>query len=102
MSPAASPVVVDLPTPVGAARVHLLRPRGSRGVLLLGHGAGPSITTVDLTAATEAASRIAGRAATLPPATSQGCSTSATAHPAATAASVAAVRSTVVMLGPAP
>ncbi len=57
MTPAATPdpVILDLPTPVGAARVHLHRPRGSRGVLLLGHGAGPSITTVDLTAATESA-----------------------------------------------
>lgn len=46
--------VVDVPTPVGTARVHLHRPAGGRRVLLLGHGAGPSITTVDLIAATEA------------------------------------------------
>ncbi len=55
MSAGADPVVLELPTPVGAARVHVHRPRASRGVLLLGHGAGPSITTVDLTAATEVA-----------------------------------------------
>ncbi|MEI2732932.1 MAG: alpha/beta family hydrolase [Dermatophilaceae bacterium] len=36
-------------TPVGAARVHVSRPPRARGVLALGHGAGPSIATVDLT-----------------------------------------------------
>lgn len=40
---------VQIPTPVGPARAHLTRPRGARGVLVLGHGAGPSISTVDLT-----------------------------------------------------
>ena len=54
-TPTSAPTVVEVPTPVGPARVHLRRARGSRGVLLLGHGAGPSITTVDLVAATEAA-----------------------------------------------
>ncbi len=41
--------VLELPTPVGVARVHLTRPRRAHGVLALGHGAGPSIGTVDLT-----------------------------------------------------
>lgn len=40
---------LQVPTPVGTARVHLTRPRRARGVLALGHGAGPSIATVDLT-----------------------------------------------------
>ncbi len=44
-------VQVELATPVGPARAHVDRLRGARGVLVLGHGAGPSITTVDLTAA---------------------------------------------------
>ena len=50
-----APTVLEVPTSVGPARVHLRRARGSRGVLLLGHGAGPSITTTDLIASTEAA-----------------------------------------------
>ena len=50
-----APTVLEVPTSVGPARVHLRRARGSRGVLLLGHGAGPSITTTDLIATTEAA-----------------------------------------------
>jgi len=47
--------VVELATPVGLGRVHVTRPRAARGVLALGHGAGPSITTVDLVAAVESA-----------------------------------------------
>lgn len=46
--------VLDIPTPVGPARVHLTRARRARGVLVLGHGAGPSIGTVDLTATRQA------------------------------------------------
>ena len=49
------PTIVQVATSVGIARVHVRRPAGPGGVLLLGHGAGPSISTVDLVAATEAA-----------------------------------------------
>ncbi len=51
MTGPAATVQVELATPVGPARAHVDRLRGARGVLVLGHGAGPSITTVDLTAA---------------------------------------------------
>ncbi len=44
-----------LDTPPGPARVHLWCPLRARGVLALGHGAGPSLTTVDLVAAREVA-----------------------------------------------
>ena len=49
-----SVIVLELPTPTGPARAHVHRPRGARGVLALGHGAGPSITTVDMLAARDA------------------------------------------------
>jgi predicted alpha/beta-hydrolase family hydrolase len=39
-----------IPTPSGPARAHVTRPVAAYGVLVLGHGAGPSITTVDLVA----------------------------------------------------
>ena len=45
---------LELPTPEGVARAHIHRPRGARGVVALGHGAGPSITTVDMVAARDA------------------------------------------------
>ncbi|HRW19579.1 MAG TPA: hypothetical protein P5181_12110 [Dermatophilaceae bacterium] len=41
----------------GVARVHCWRPARARGVVALGHGAGPSLTTVDLVAARVAAVR---------------------------------------------
>lgn len=46
--------VLELPTPKGLARAHVHRPRGARGVVALGHGAGPSISTVDMVAARDA------------------------------------------------
>ncbi|MEP6650437.1 MAG: alpha/beta family hydrolase [Lapillicoccus sp.] len=45
-----SPVVIEVPTPGGPARVHLRRPRGARGTVVLGHGAGGGLRSVDLTA----------------------------------------------------
>lgn len=51
--------VLDLPTPHGPARVHLIAPTdrpAPRGALLLGHGAGGSVTAPDLTAVATAAS----------------------------------------------
>jgi predicted alpha/beta-hydrolase family hydrolase len=47
--------VLDLDTPVGPGRAHVCRPPAPRGWLALGHGAGPSISTVDLVAARDAA-----------------------------------------------
>ena len=47
----ADPVVVEVPTPGGPARVHVRRPRGARGTVLRGHGAGGGLRSVDLTAA---------------------------------------------------
>lgn len=47
--------VVTIDTPHGPARAHLTHPRGAQGLLALGHGAGPSITTVDLVATVRAA-----------------------------------------------
>ncbi len=58
MTDGPAPRLLTLPTPAGPARVHLHRPTvgpaATKGVLLLGHGAGPSISTVDLLAATAA------------------------------------------------
>ena len=60
MSPGAAltPVVVDVDvdveTPTGPARVHVTRPRGARGLAVLGHGAGGGLGSVDITAATTA------------------------------------------------
>lgn len=46
------PTVLTLETPTGLARAHVYAPPGRpRGRVALGHGAGPSITTVDLVAA---------------------------------------------------
>lgn len=47
--------VVTIDTPQGPARAHLTRPRDPRGVLALGHGAGPSLSTVDRVATVRAA-----------------------------------------------
>jgi predicted alpha/beta-hydrolase family hydrolase len=44
-----TPVVVA--TPGGPARVHVSRPRRARGTVVLGHGAGGGVRSVDLTAA---------------------------------------------------
>jgi predicted alpha/beta-hydrolase family hydrolase len=44
-------VVIDVPTPSGPARVHLDAVAGSRGLLLLGHGAGGGVGAPDLVAA---------------------------------------------------
>jgi predicted alpha/beta-hydrolase family hydrolase len=45
----------NLDTPHGPARVHLLPAEGTRGALMLGHGAGGGVAAPDLTAAAEAA-----------------------------------------------
>ena len=47
----APPGVVEVQTPGGPARVHVRRPRGARGVVVVGHGAGGGLRSVDLTAA---------------------------------------------------
>ena len=44
---------VEVATPGGPARVHVRRPRGARGVAVLGHGAGGGLRSVDLTAAAQ-------------------------------------------------
>ena len=56
MTPGAAPstTVVDVDTPAGPARVHVTRPRGARGLAVLGHGAGGGLGSVDLTAAATA------------------------------------------------
>ena len=51
--PSGGPEVLEVPTPNGVARVHLRRPRGARGVAVLGHGAGGGLRSVDLTAAVD-------------------------------------------------
>ena len=71
--------VVEPSTPHGPARVHLRLPAGPVGALLLGHGAGGSVTARDLTAVAAAAEaagwavglveqpyRVAGRRAAAP------------------------------------
>jgi predicted alpha/beta-hydrolase family hydrolase len=47
--------VLEIDTPHGPARAHLLRVRGARGAVVLGHGAGGGVGSRDLTAAAEAA-----------------------------------------------
>lgn len=47
--------VMEISTPVGTARVELHEAPTSRGLLLLGHGAGGGLGSADLTAACEAA-----------------------------------------------
>ncbi len=54
MSSGTSPRVVEIATPRGPARVHVLRPPSAHGVAALGHGAGGGLRSVDLTAAVEA------------------------------------------------
>jgi predicted alpha/beta-hydrolase family hydrolase len=43
--------VVEVATPGGPARVQVRRPRGARWTMVLGHGAGGGLKSVDLTAA---------------------------------------------------
>lgn len=47
-------VPVELDVPGGVARVHVRRPRGARGTVVVGHGAGGGLRSVDLTAAVAA------------------------------------------------
>ena len=54
MRPGVLPTVVDFGTPAGPARVHIHRRRGARGSVIIGHGAGGGLGSVDLTAATAA------------------------------------------------
>ncbi len=54
MTPVTAPTLVDVQTPGGPARVHVRRPRGARGAVVLGHGAGGGLQSVDLTAAVSA------------------------------------------------
>ncbi|GAA6524517.1 alpha/beta family hydrolase [Intrasporangium sp. DVR] len=53
MSPAQRVVerVRDLPTPEGPGRAHVRRPAHSRGTVVLGHGAGGGLQSLDLTVA---------------------------------------------------
>jgi uncharacterized protein len=72
--------VRDVDTPVGTARVHLARPDGPVGALVLGHGAGGGIEAPDLVALTSLTAdgwlvalveqpwRVAGRRIATPPA----------------------------------
>ncbi len=53
MSPPVTSHVLD--TPLGPGRALVCRPPRARGVLAIGHGAGPSSTTVDLIATRDAA-----------------------------------------------
>ena len=46
--------VVDIETPGGPARVHLRLPRAAHGAVVLGHGAGGGLGSVDITAAVAA------------------------------------------------
>lgn len=72
--------VKEIHTPAGMARVHLWRPSGPSGTLVLGHGAGGSSWSADLQALTSLSSdgwlvvlveqpwRVAGRKVATPPA----------------------------------
>ncbi len=48
MSPDTPASVVDVATPGGPARVHVVRRRGARGTLIVGHGAGGGLGSVDI------------------------------------------------------
>ena len=48
-------VPIDVPTPQGLARAHVQPVAGARGALVLGHGAGGSVSAPDLVAVTRAA-----------------------------------------------
>lgn len=43
--------ILEVATPQGPARVHVRRPRGARGLVVLGHGAGGGLGSVDLVTA---------------------------------------------------
>lgn len=62
-----APEVCEMATPVGPARLHVQHPggRAPAGVLVLGHGAGPSLSTVDLVAARSAAAEAGWLVATV-------------------------------------
>ncbi|HEX6055198.1 MAG TPA: hypothetical protein VFY98_05255, partial [Intrasporangium sp.] len=45
--------VRELPTPQGPGRAHVCRPARSRGTVVLGHGAGGGMRSLDLTVARE-------------------------------------------------
>jgi predicted alpha/beta-hydrolase family hydrolase len=47
--------VIEIDTPHGPARVHLNKIRGAQGAVVLGHGAGGGVGSVDLQAAAQAA-----------------------------------------------
>jgi uncharacterized protein len=49
------PTVIDIDTPHGPARAHVTKVRGSKGAVVLGHGAGGGVGARDLMAASEAA-----------------------------------------------
>lgn len=77
--PSARSSVREVETPVGPARVHLTRPPGAIGTLVLGHGAGGGVEAPDLLALTALAEdgwliarveqpwRVAGRRIATPP-----------------------------------
>lgn len=50
-----APTVIEIDTPHGLARAHVTKVRGSKGAVILGHGAGGGIGARDLAAASEAA-----------------------------------------------
>ena len=54
-APAATPPVLELATPHGPARAYVHAVEGARAALVLGHGANGSLTTPDLTLATQVA-----------------------------------------------
>jgi hypothetical protein len=53
--PGADPLVIEIPTPTGAARAHLTTASEPHGALVLGHGAGGGIGARDLLAVRDAA-----------------------------------------------
>ena len=53
MTPAPREVVREIETPEGPGRVHICRPPRSRGSVVLGHGAGGGLRSLDLTVARE-------------------------------------------------
>jgi predicted alpha/beta-hydrolase family hydrolase len=54
VSPAIAATVGDVETPGGPARVHVVRRRGARGTVVIGHGAGGGLGSVDIRAASAA------------------------------------------------
>jgi uncharacterized protein len=85
--------LLEIDTPHGPARAHVTKRRGSRGGLILGHGAGGGVGTRDLSAASEAAAnagfsvvlleqpyRVAGRRSPAPAAQLDAAWIAAVAH----------------------